>query len=56
MTLYIHSPSTTNKVCDCDQKVSVYKHKGVMTMICTKDVLINAMTHKGDQEHLKHIK
>lgn len=43
-------------MCDCDQKVSFYSNKGVMTMKCTKDVLINATTLENTQEHLKHIR
>ena len=42
-------------MCECDQKVSFNNNKGVMTMKCTKDVLINAKTLENTQEHLKHI-
>lgn len=42
-------------VCDYDQKCHFATNIGVMTMKCTRYVLINVTTLKNDQEHLKHI-
>lgn len=41
--------------CICDQKCRFATNKGVMTIKCTRDVIINAKTFNYDQEHLKHI-